>query len=98
MNGNTVGMKHEHRLTAKGQVTIPKDIRDALGLEPGHRVSFLRGDDGKVQIVKADDAAEQKAWLAQLTIAQNKYGSRDLFMEMDGLEYQHWIRPDRIDV
>lgn len=28
------------RLTTKGQVTIPKPLRDSLGLEPGHELEF----------------------------------------------------------
>lgn len=28
------------RVTTKGQVTIPKEIRDALGIEPGDEVDF----------------------------------------------------------
>ena len=28
------------RLTEKGQVTIPKPLRDSLGLEPGHELEF----------------------------------------------------------
>ena len=31
-----------HRLTSKGQVTIPKADRDALGLRPGDVVEFER--------------------------------------------------------
>lgn len=37
-------------VTTKGQVTIPKSIRDALGLHPGDRVLFVRHDDGTVAI------------------------------------------------
>jgi len=38
-------------LTAKGQVTIPKPIRDRLGLRPGNRVFFLEQADGRITIV-----------------------------------------------
>jgi len=30
------------KLTSKGQTTIPKEIREYLGLRPGDRVLFLR--------------------------------------------------------
>lgn len=30
---------------AKGQITLPKDIRDALGVTPGDRVILIRQDD-----------------------------------------------------
>ena len=29
-------------MTTKGQITIPKDVRDDLGLEAGTKVSFVR--------------------------------------------------------
>ena len=35
-------------LTTKGQVTIPKPIRDALNLEPGMAVEFSVNRDGEV--------------------------------------------------
>ena len=34
-----------HRVGAKGQVVIPKDLRDELGIEPGDEVSFWRDGD-----------------------------------------------------
>ena len=39
-------------ITVKGQVTIPKHIRDALKLAPGSRVEFAVQDD-KVVLYKA---------------------------------------------
>ena len=36
----------EATITSKGQVTIPADIRKALGLSAGERVVFTRLDDG----------------------------------------------------
>lgn len=38
-----VGMTH--RVGPKGQVVIPKELRDALGIEPGDEVSFWRHED-----------------------------------------------------
>ena len=41
------------KLSAKGQVTIPKRIRDALGLKPGQRVEFGVTENGTVVIHRA---------------------------------------------
>lgn len=40
-------------LTVKGQVTIPKQIRDALGLKPGTPVDFAVNREGDVVLHKA---------------------------------------------
>ena len=34
-----------HRMGAKGQVVIPKELREALGLEPGDEITFWREQD-----------------------------------------------------
>lgn len=39
-----------HTLTSKGQVTIPKQIRDHLGLKPGSKVEFEIDGGGAVQV------------------------------------------------
>ena len=35
-------------VTSKGQVTIPKAVRDLLGIGPGSLVAFERADDGTI--------------------------------------------------
>jgi antitoxin PrlF len=36
------------KMTAKGQVTIPKRLRDHLGLKPGSEIAFELAQDGRV--------------------------------------------------
>ena len=33
-------------ITSKGQVTIPKQVRDALGVRAGSRLSFVKNEEG----------------------------------------------------
>ncbi|CAH2603770.1 AbrB/MazE/SpoVT family DNA-binding domain-containing protein [Rhodovastum atsumiense] len=40
-------------VTRKGQVTIPKPVRDRLGIGPGSAVAFELAPDGRVVLVKA---------------------------------------------
>ncbi len=42
-----------HQVTSKGQVTIPKKMRDFLGIKPGTAVEFEPTTDGRVMIVAA---------------------------------------------
>ncbi|WP_184397113.1 AbrB/MazE/SpoVT family DNA-binding domain-containing protein [Rhizobium sp. BK650] len=42
-------------VTAKGQVTIPKAVRDLLGITPGSKVDFHRAADGSVVLMRADE-------------------------------------------
>lgn len=44
-------------MTIKGQVTIPKHIRDALHLMPGMPVEFLVNEDGHVVLVPGRQTA-----------------------------------------
>jgi len=38
------------KVTSKGQVTIPKEIRDHLGLKTGDRLDFVRDRAGRVSV------------------------------------------------
>jgi AbrB family looped-hinge helix DNA binding protein len=41
-------MDGEARLTSKRQMTIPKEIRDRVGMRPGDRIRFTLLPDGRV--------------------------------------------------
>jgi len=40
-------------LTSKGQITIPKQVRDRLGVQAGDRLSFREREDGSI-VVEAE--------------------------------------------
>jgi antitoxin PrlF len=48
------------RVTSKGQVTIPKRVRDYLGLRAGSTVEFRYVGDGRIMLT-ADEGAEKRA-------------------------------------
>jgi AbrB family looped-hinge helix DNA binding protein len=55
-----------HRVGAKGQVVIPKEIRDEIGIEPGDDVTFEAvGTEVRVRRV-LDDPARRGAAVAAL--------------------------------
>lgn len=39
-------MNSEYTITERGQITLPKDLRDRLGLRPGMEIRFLLSKDG----------------------------------------------------
>jgi len=50
------------RVTSKGQVTIPKNIREKLGVTPGGNVGFEE-EDGKIVLVNAENSENVNAGL-----------------------------------
>ena len=44
----------EAKMTSKGQMTVPKDVRLKLNLKPGDRVLFLVEGDGAVRMRAAN--------------------------------------------
>jgi antitoxin PrlF len=47
-------------LTSKGQVTVPKKVRDYLGLKPGKPVTFERLKTGEIALKAARPSAKLK--------------------------------------
>jgi AbrB family looped-hinge helix DNA binding protein len=54
----------EATVTSKGQITIPKPVRDALGLATGDRVEFIETDEGYRLSPVTRDVRELKGMFA----------------------------------
>jgi len=61
-----------HKVGAKGQVVIPKELRDQLGIEPGDEVTFWR---------EADHVAVQSA-RKELPSLKGRFAGADLVGEL----------------
>ena len=73
-------------LSVKGQVTIPKQIRDALGLKPGMPVDFAVNDEGEVVIHRAKGTEKRKPdrFEAARGKADIKWSTKDLMELLRG--------------
>ena len=59
-------------MTAKGQITIPKPIRQALGADTGTRVAFELHENGQVVMSRADAEHEDPAIRAFLDLLEKE--------------------------
>ena len=66
----------EATMTSKGQVTIPADIRKALGLSAGERVVFTRLEDGTTVM-----RAKTRSILDLKGMLKSKRGKRNVAIE-----------------
>jgi antitoxin PrlF len=60
------------RVTRKGQVTIPKRVRDHLGLEAGSVVDFELAEDGRIVLAKQGAQPEPSRFARMRGIATVK--------------------------
>ena len=76
-------------VTSKGQITIPVEVRTALGLDAGDRVEFVEVEKGRFAIVAATRSVQELKGLFQskrskpvsisemnAAIAKRAFGSR----------------------
>jgi antitoxin PrlF len=53
-------------ITSKGQITIPKEVREALGVDSGDRIEFVESSKGVYEIVAASrDVRELKGLIGR---------------------------------
>lgn len=83
------------RVTEKGQVTIPKDVRDRLGIVPGSEVDFVPDEKGARLVLIASHADREprdfEDWLRSVGGSFDTNG-----MTTD--EYMEWLRGPRDDL
>lgn len=53
-------------VTRKGQVTIPKKVREHLGVGPGSAVDFVLEEDGRVTVRKAGKGPAKRSPFARI--------------------------------
>lgn len=88
-------MAIQHRLTSKAQVTIPKDVRTALGVKPGDLLRFDRAPDGSIIIAKGDEPTGETPEQRRVRIRkalEAATGIIDIGMSTD--EYMRELRGD----
>ncbi len=55
----------ESTVTIRGQTTLPRDVRQALGLQPGDKLRYLVLEGGEVRILRTRPVAELAGMLAR---------------------------------
>lgn len=50
-------LKEESTITAKGQTTVPKSVRQALGVDYGGRIAFFVDDQRRVYVERVTEEA-----------------------------------------
>jgi AbrB family looped-hinge helix DNA binding protein len=75
-------------ITSKGQVTIPKHIRDYLGLKAGSRVDFDVNKEGRIEVLPSEPRSEEtpqqrlERALAALEVDNRWNGTTDEYMAL----------------
>ncbi len=73
-------------MTVKGQVTIPKAVRERAGIKPGGRVEVVSGENGQVHIrpVASDDPVDLERRRREIRrVLAEVSGTVDLGMSVD---------------
>jgi antitoxin PrlF len=56
------------KLTSKGQITLPVEMRTALGLKPGDKVVFFKAHDGEFIVRRVGSILELEGSLAGIDL------------------------------
>lgn len=71
-------------VTAKGQITIPAQVRAALGLDSGDRVEFVEIESGKFAIIAATQPVRRLKGMLRRTAAPVSIEDMNAAIEAQG--------------
>lgn len=83
------------RVTEKGQVTIPKEIRERLNIGPGSNVDFVADDKGaRLVVVSGSIPVSEDDFASWIKNVSGTFDTGGLTAD----EYMEWLRGPRDDV
>lgn len=85
------------RVNRKGQVTIPREIRDRLGIGPGAEVAFV-AKSSHVELIAQGGSQHPPGRREQIEAALARHAGTLETSGLDGQCYVDWIRGRRDDV
>ena len=78
-------MQKQARITSKGQITVPRDIRRALGVRTGDRLLFESDSSGvRVRTVRTESPFEKYRGIGNPGTPSGRKALRRWFREMRG--------------
>lgn len=78
---------YKAKLTSKGQITLPLEVRNAMGLKAGEKVVFFGGQEGEFIVRRVGSIMELEGCLAGIDVARTDE-------EMNELLHQHAVELD----
>jgi AbrB family looped-hinge helix DNA binding protein len=86
------------KVTVKGQVTLPKAVREAAGIRPGDRVSVRARPEGGVLVERSEewqpDAAAMQAARGKIERALAALDRKGVKFDMTADEWMRLLRGD----
>ena len=87
MKREAKGMKRQAKLTSKGQITVPRDIRRRLGVRAGDKLEFEdKGNGVRVKAVRDGSVFEKYAGIGNPGIGSGRKAIQKWIKEIRGHE------------
>ena len=84
----TLMIEETSTLTGKGQTTVPKAVRQSLGLRPGDQIAYHVDDSGAVSLSRVgDEQAAVDAFLEFLSADIKRHPQTVRLMDVDAVSH-----------